>query len=169
MKTRLLGRWAGVVCLACVLFIGMNWVQSQQPAHKEKAAAGPEIGFDYRAFVVEHQQLINSGQIEKAVSYLRDHCKNPKLFAPIEESMRKAFSSIYGTAGKQEHLELVGFKRLSSRQYHFFSMAHYENGVIQFQYAFELYQGEWKWVHFGSQAVVDEMVKVIPMQLMSDR
>jgi hypothetical protein len=168
MKGIHMWKTACVVCAVLALALCLGTAQTQTQSVGRKVATGPEIGFDYRAFITEHQALINSGQVEKAVEYIKSNAKYPKAFDPLEEPFRKTFASIYGSAGKQENFEFIGYKRYSSRQYQFYAMAYYENGSIQWNYGFELHGEQWKWIQLGSQANPDEMGKVIPLQLMGD-
>lgn len=154
-------------CLLCGAVLLGLWLAAgpthSQPAPR-KGDKGPDLGFDYRAFISEHQELINSGQVEKAVEHIKNRAKYPKTFERLEENFRKIFAGIFATSGKSDGFELVGYKRYSSRQYQFFVMAYYENGAIQFNYGFERYQGEWRWIQFGTQNNPDVIGKDIPLQ-----
>ncbi|MCI0681677.1 MAG: hypothetical protein L0Y71_06210 [Gemmataceae bacterium] len=153
-----------VACAVATLALCLSTARTQTPAPPRQVDKGPDIGFDYRAFIAEHQELINSGQVEKAVDHLKSRAKYPKAFAKLDEPFRKVFAGIFSRYGKPDGFELVGYKRYSSRQYQFFVMAYYENGSIQFNYGLERWRDEWKWIQFGTQNNVDEIGKGIPFQ-----
>jgi len=116
---------------ACALLICLRPAQSQVPGTGLKPSKGPDIGFDYRAMIQEHQALINSGQVEKAVDYIQSRSKTPKLFVGAD-NLKKGLSLIYALAGNHDEHELVGFKHLTPRLYAFFVMAYYEKVTVKY-------------------------------------
>lgn len=164
-----MSKTASLVGIVLAAAVGYGSAQKQAPQPQKKSSAGPDIDFDYRKFINHHLALVHDGEIDKATEFLKEHAKYPKVFANLEGTFKKIFTPIGLNAGKPEGHEFIGYKRFSSRQYQFFIMAYYENMSIQYNYAFERHQGEWKWIHFGAQSNLDEMGKGIPMQLMDDK
>lgn len=158
-----------VLCVLLTLAVCLGAAQTQAPGPKKQVGKGPDFGFDYRAFIIEHQALITSGEAEKATEYLHKHSKFPKLFAPIEANLRKGFSAIYGAAGEYRGHEFVGYKRLGSKIFQFYLIANYEKVTILHNYVFEHYDGEWKWVSIGTMDNFDEMMKVFPLHPIDDK
>ena len=160
-----------VICFACLagaLFVCLRPAQTQQAAARP-AGKGPNLGFDYRAIISEHQGLLNTGEAEKAAELLRNRAKFPKAFEAGADDLKKKFALIYGAAGKHDRHEVSGYKRLSSSLYLFTVISHYDNVIMQFNYGFERHQGEWKLLIFGMADNPDLMFQNMPFQPIEDK
>jgi hypothetical protein len=126
----------------------------------------PEIGFDYRDLVRQQMSLVAEGKAKEAVELVARHSLSDTLGEQGKEALAKKFAALYGAGGKFVGQEVVGYKKLSSRLYRSYAVAHFENTVVVFSYLFvkTIDQG-WKinkiTVSDGAGAL-DELEKVVP-------
>lgn len=162
-------------------FVGMAWglllfphgaatpssaqPERERPAPAVKAAhRGPQLAFDYKAFIAQHLELVGAGEIDRAVDHLKARIRNPAALPNVTESLKRSFATVFGAAGPFEGHEIYGYKQLGSRIYQFHVMAYFANGPMRFTYTFEERAGEWKWLNFGFQVNIDEAAKDAPLQ-----
>src|SRR2546421_4534860 len=108
--------WLAIAVLALLICLDKGVSQTPSPKLTGDIATtgrrkGPDIGFDYRKFVSDHLAYINSGQIDKAIEHFRASAIIPKNLEPLEDTFRRGFASIYGSSGKMDSFEFVGYKR----------------------------------------------------------
>ena len=159
--SRLLGITVAVIAL--IFYLGT--AESQPVAVKDDFGKGPQLGFDYRAVIDEHQALIIAGESAKAVEFLGSKGKLGKIGNEVfADDLKKKFSLIYGSFGKHDGSEIFGYKQISPRAVVFYVLSHYENNLLQYTYGFELWKGEWKLHGFGMLDNMDDMARSQPIE-----
>ena len=96
----------------------------------------PDIGADYRGLVRDQMALVAEGKAKEAVELLAKHCLSDTLGEQGKEALAKKFALLYGGGGKFLGAEVVGYKRVSSRFYRVYAVAHFEKAVAVFSYLF---------------------------------
>ncbi len=158
-----MSRISGIAIAVTVLGLCIGTTSSQSVAPKDEPGKWPDLGFDYRTLIKDHQTLINTGAAEKAAEFLAAKTKQGKAAnQALSEALTKKFSLIYGGSGKQDGVEFMGYRQISPRCIVFYVVGHYENSLIQFSYGFERWKGEWKLHHFGMVDDMGEIARNVP-------
>src|ERR1700677_5078883 len=111
-----MSRISRIALVVTALALCLGTAASQSTAPKGEGGNAPDLGFDYRALINEHQSLLNSGQAEKAADFIFAKGKQGKAGNPaLAEELKKKFSGIYGTCGKHDGFEIFGYKQISPR------------------------------------------------------
>lgn len=153
-----------VYAVAVSFALGAVAAQAADPETPSRVPrSGPDIGYDYERVIANHIDLVATGKADEAVGLL-EKLGPVMLSDTLRQEWKRRYAFVYGGAGRYEGFELTGYRRLSSRDYKFYAVAHFERGPVQFGYVFHKIGSDWKVIGFSISDQIDEMEKLHPLQ-----
>jgi hypothetical protein len=126
---------------------------------------GPDLGFDYRALILQHAHAVAEGKADRALEVLDSRASSKDWFqAESREAAKKHIARIYGASVKHIESEVVGCKQITSRIVRIYAASHFDRAVVTYSFLFvKNAEDEWRLFAYQLSEGIDELEKLTPL------